>query len=481
MDRLELKKILTPDAHVVVVGLGKSGLSAVKFLLKLGARVSVSEGGRQAVLEGVAIRWLQENGVYLETGGHTSELFTSADLILVSPGVPLTISALDAARKKSVPIVGELALAAEYLDMPVIAVTGTNGKSTVTSLIGHILEEADYKVFVGGNIGVPLTDCLLEKNDAEVAVLEVSSFQLDTAGYFAPQVAVLLNVSPDHLDRYNGYDEYVASKFNIFANQNEEQFAVLNRDDATIAEKVDGFVVPAKKTWFSGQVSGGCDAHSRGNEIVTVDPTGKAVDTEIYPIGGTLFTESPNRENAMAAILAARALGCPRENIAEALKTFLPLGHRVNLVSEIGGVQFVNDSKATNVGAVVSALNGQSKPVVLIAGGRDKGGDFSELIEPVKHRVRAAVLIGEAHDKIAEVLKGVTSIEFAKDMYDAVVQANRLAKPGDVVLLSPACASFDMFDSYGHRGEVFVKAVKCLGKKGKADNGQRIVQEASFA
>ena len=456
-----LSEILRPGAHVVVVGLGKSGVSAVRFLLELQVRISVSEGGRRENLEGDLVRWLKEKGVFVEIGGHTSELFTSADCVLVSPGVPLDLPAIAAARQKGIPVIGELALAPEFLQTPVVAVTGTNGKSTVTTLIGELLAAGGMKVFVGGNIGVPLTDYLAGPQECEATVLEVSSFQLDSAGEFRPKVGVLLNITPDHLDRYPSAGAYAASKLSLFAHQQAGDVAVVNGDDPEIAAWLgQGARAGAGEVQvYAARPGQGVRAHLEGSTVVLRQGAG---EREIYELGGTALQDAPNSENAMAAILAARAMGCPVEAITIGLARFSPLAHRLALVKEINNIAYYDDSKATNVGAVCSALAGMRRPVVLIAGGRGKGGGYEALLPLLREKVRALVLIGEASNEIAAACSGATRIERAKDMDDAVQRATEAAQPGDAVLLSPACASFDMFRSYSHRGEVFQQAVSRL-------------------
>jgi len=461
-----LKEILQPGAHVVVVGLGKSGVSAVRFLLNFGVKISVSEGGRQENLEGDLVRWLKEKRVFVETGGHTSELLTSADCIVVSPGIPLDIAPLEAARQKGIPVVGELALAKDFLKAPVVAVTGTNGKSTVTTLIGDLLRGSGKKPFVGGNIGIPLAEYLAGPQDCEAVVLEVSSFQLDSAGEFRPQVGVLLNITPDHLDRYASYGAYVDSKMSLFKNQQSGDVAVVNGDDAGIVQWLDK-AAEKKSPWplrgeirqYSSCSKTAMTAYLRGTKI-RIPST-----TEEYELAGTPLAHAPNTENAMAAILAVRAMGCSPADIQKSLAGFAPLPHRLALVAEVDGVSYYDDSKATNVGAVFSALGGMRQPVVLIAGGRDKGGGYEMLRPLVQEKVRAMVLIGEAKEAIAEAFAKTTRIAFAKEMDEAVRLARTLAEKGDAVLLSPACASFDMFKSYSHRGEVFTQAVGRLGRQ----------------
>jgi UDP-N-acetylmuramoylalanine--D-glutamate ligase len=454
-------------SRVLVVGLGRSGLAAVRLLKKLGAEVAVSEGGPHEEIDPATLAWLEEHEIGLECGGHGEKFFTGAELIVVSPGVPLTIPALAKARTLGVPILGELALAASLVAAPIIAVTGTNGKSTVTELLGEIFRNAGRPVFVGGNLGTPLAEYLLGPMTAEVLVLEVSSFQLDTAPGFQPAVALLLNISPDHLDRYPDYESYAAAKFAVFAAQNGEQAAVLNGDDPEVLGRLARYPVPAR-TFFFGRASdaGNRQAGIAGSEI-TVSGLGAA--PEIYELAGTSLAREPNVHNAAAAILGARLLGCPPAAVRRALARFRPLAHRLALVAEIDGVQYFDDSKATNIGAVVAALAGMDRPVVLIGGGRDKGGDYRLLHQAVREKVRGMVLIGEAREKMAASFAAVTRVELAESLAAAVLCASRLARPGQAVLLAPACASFDMFSGYAERGRIFRQAVAGLAQKSEEE------------
>ena len=454
--------IASPVSYkTLVVGSGKSGFAALKFLHKLGCRVALSEKAEESALDGRLLDWLKERDVYYETGGHRRETFLDADLIVVSPGVPLAMEELAAARQAGIEIVGELGLGAAYLQIPIVAVTGTNGKTTVTKLIGELLQAAGRKVFVGGNIGTPLSDYLLGEQDAEIAVLEVSSYQLDTAGEFRPDVAVLLNISPDHLDRYASYDDYAAAKMKIFACQQPEDLAIVNADDQEIMRRFEVNPLAAKTLWFGRELAGKPGAVVEEGEIVL---QGMFSHEGKYGLPEEL-RKSPNRENAMAATLAARVMACPDEAINKGLAEFHRPPHRLLRVTDINGVSYFDDSKATNVGAVQSALEGMTQPVILIAGGRDKGGDYLYLKESVRAKVKKMVLIGEAREKMAKAFEGITSIEMADSLEQAVFKAARCAEQGDAVLLSPACASFDMFQSYADRGERFQKAVLSLTNK----------------
>lgn len=455
------------SCRVLVVGSGKSGFAALRFLHGLGAGVSLSDAAPPSALGPELLDWLAEKGVNYETGGHSAKMFAGADLIVVSPGVPLEIEALAKARRAGIGIIGEMGLAAAFLDRPMVAVSGTNGKSTVTELIGHLLRAADREVFVGGNLGTPLCEYLLGGQREEMVVVEVSSFQLDSVGRFRPSVAVLLNISPDHLDRYASFAAYGDAKMVLFADQEAGDVAIVNGDDPEILGRLATMGGRGRRYLFSREKDVRPGAGCRDGEIV-VD-LGQGGKEEIYRLPDTLAA-SPNRENAMAAILAARLAGCPSGRVQEGLAGFTTLPHRLTLVAEIGGVAYYDDSKATNIGAVRSALAGMTRPVILIAGGRDKGGDYRLLTDMVRARVKHLLVIGEAKEKIGSSLADEVKIEMPAGLEEAVRRAAELAEPGDAVLLSPACASFDMFQSYGHRGEVFAREVRRLaGKKGDTD------------
>ncbi|MEA2083220.1 MAG: UDP-N-acetylmuramoyl-L-alanine--D-glutamate ligase [Thermodesulfobacteriota bacterium] len=476
--KLFSRKLIRPESHALVVGLGKSGLSAVNFLNSIRVRVSVSDASSMDRINGHIVQKLGKKVETLETGGHSEKLFTSVDFIVVSPGVPLDIPALKSAYKKGIPVIGELGLAACCLKTPLVAVTGTNGKSTVVTLLGELFQASGKKIFVGGNIGTPLTDYLVGPQDADVVVAEVSSFQLDIAGEFRPNVAVLLNISPDHLDRYNSYEAYVASKFRIFAFQGPGDLAVLNADDPEIMrhERKNCFSGKAlelnkidkinrhqnNRLFFGDRLQGENGASLNGRKIVLSGGGAPSGNEEIYDLNHTSLAAGPNLQNAMPAIIAARHMGCCESGIQKGIAGFVPLPHRLAMVAEIRGVRYYDDSKATNVGAVHSALTCMKSPVILIAGGRDKGGEYVMLNELIRKKVKAMVLIGEAGAGMAEAFESLTSVKSADTLPDAVHKASNMACSGDAVLLSPACSSFDMFNDYAQRGRVFREAVNSL-------------------
>ncbi len=452
-----------PGIGVLVLGLGKSGLAAARFLLSRGARVTVSDSRPAASLDPVALKELSLAGVTLALGGHDEGLLADCDLLVPSPGVPLELPLLHQARNLGLAIIGELALAAPLLHEEVVAITGTNGKTTVTSLCGELCAAAGRRVFIGGNIGVPLLDYLLGPRQAEVLVLELSSFQLELAGDFRPRVAVLLNLTPDHLDRHHDMAGYAAAKQQIFVRQGAGDTAILNDDDPLVA--ATALPNGVRRLGFGcGPTSA---ARLDGSRVRLVRDGGE----EVYDLSGTRLASSVNVANAAAALLAARCLGCEPEVLRPALAAYVPQPHRLESVARIDGVNYVNDSKATNIGATCAALEAMTGPVLLIAGGRDKGGDYALMAPVVQARVRRLYLLGEAAAAMAAALGHLVPCELVTSLPQAVQRAAEFARPGETVLLAPACASFDMFQSYGHRGQVFRDAVGALGQVRGAHHG----------
>ena len=462
------KNFIKAGMTILVVGLGKTGLAAVKFFLQHGARVSVSDSSPQGTIVPKILAWLEENEINYETGIHSIDMFTSVDLIFVSPGIPLSIEPLVEARHSSIPVFGELAIAAHYIETPAVGITGTNGKTTVTTLLGNIFQAASKNVFVGGNIGIPLFDYISGSQADDIVIAEISSFQLDTGGEensLPFKTAILLNISPDHLERYTSFSSYADSKFKIFAAQGPDDFAILNADDAEIMNRKH--LWPQNQKFFFGEeLAGFAGARIQNSKIILKNSSDSALPDnmhgEEYDLSITSLGNPPNLQNAAAAILAARLMGCQQQDILQGLVSFKPLEHRMSLVAEIGGVNYIDDSKATNVGAVHSALEAIQQPVILIAGGRDKGGDYSILSEPVRQKVKHMLLIGEARDTMTRAFLAFTNVETVDSLQEAVSMAANLAVPGDAVLLSPACASFDMFSSYAERGDVFRSSVLAM-------------------
>ena len=442
--------------EVTVVGLGRSGEAVASFLLSRGARVFITEIREKEEFPSLP-PWLDE--VESEFGGHTSRAIEEKDLIVMSPGVDPSHPLWVRAQNQGIPVVGELEFASWWVKEPVIAVTGTNGKTTTVSLIGHILSSAGRKVFVGGNIGSPLTRYLMEEERADYLILEVSSFQLEMASNFHPWAAVLLNIAPDHLDRHPDLSYYLEAKLRIFARQTPEDWAVLNFDDPLIrsaSERIRAKVLPfgVKERWPRG-------AFIEGDEVIL--PHGGRVTLRGWKLPGR-----HNRENLLAALTVASLCGVDGEEMASSITSFRGLPHRLELVATIRGVSFWNDSKATNVAAASEAILSFDRPILLILGGRNKGMDFRTLREAISRRVKAVVALGEAKDEIVQALDGSVPIKEVEDLEEGVRRAWEMAEEGDVVLLSPACSSFDMFRDYAHRGEVFREAVKAL--KGEVED-----------
>jgi UDP-N-acetylmuramoylalanine--D-glutamate ligase len=448
------------DKRVLVVGLGRSGIAAAQLCAARGARVTVTDK-RSATELAAAVAKLPA-GVAHELGGHRRESFVGADLVILSPGVH-EIPELAAARAAGVEITGELELASRFVSATIVAITGTNGKSTVTTLVGEMLRATGHPTFVGGNLGEPLAEAV-GTPAAEVGgfcVVEVSSFQLETTETFRPRVAVLLNITPDHLDRYAGLEGYAAAKARIFAAQTPDDFAVVNFDDP-LAVRASA-AARARREGFSIVESLATGAWLGGPLLLKLP--GQA--PESYPADlPWLLGQRHNQANALAALLAARLAGAAPAEARAGLLAFRALSHRMELVADADGVAYYDDSKGTNVGAVVAALDGFPRPVVLIAGGRDKGGDYAPLAEALGRVGRAAILIGEAADKMQAAFAPVLPVERAPTLETAVEAARRWARPGDAVVLSPACSSFDMFRDYAHRAEVFRSAVAHLSAPG---------------
>jgi len=450
------------DKKVLVVGLARSGLAAASFLRRRGAVVTVTDRLPEAEL-GAAVEQARRLGCFLALGGHPQELFTGADLIVLSPGVPLDLPQLVAARARGVPATGELELACRHLSLPMVAVTGTNGKTTTTTLIGDMLKRSGRSVFVGGNIGNPLVSLLEEAEMPELAVVEVSSFQLDIMETFHPRVAVLLNITEDHLDRYPSFDAYVASKCLLFARQTEEDLAVLPADDPLIM----GRCAPRSRRLLFSRHRRSADAYLKGNRLVR---RGAGGEIRSYDLGGWQLAGHHNLENLLAAVLAATAAGASPEGVQETINEFRGLPHRLELVQQWRGIRFYNDSKGTNVDAVVRSLASFTEPIVLIAGGRDKGGSYAPLVPLVRDRVKMLVLMGESRFLMANALGHLACTMVVETMGDAVQMAIRAAVPGDVVVLSPACSSFDLYQNYAARGDHF----RCLVHELTADQGRNM-------
>lgn len=444
------------DKRVLVVGLGKSGVASALFLKGRGARVTVSDTKSPDQLRD-EIPILLDHGIAVETGGHGERTFRGQDLIVVSPGVPVDAPPLVQARAAGEPVIGEIELAAQNLLGPVVAITGSNGKTTTTTLAGEILAAGGLPVAVGGNIGTPAISLVEGASRETVIVLEVSSFQLETIQTFRPKVAVVLNITPDHLDRHRTFQTYVDAKARIFENQQSDDFAVLNEDDPTCRTLRDR--TRAEVFWFSRKQEVQSGAWVRDGKILFRDSSGQR---EIMLVNEIPLKGAHNVENVLAGVCAGALMGCEPANIRKAIQEFKAVEHRLEYVATIKGVEYFNDSKATNVDATIKALESFPKNIHLILGGKDKGSDYTVLNDLLRERVKRVYTIGAAAEKIESQIKGAAEVVHAETLDNAIRRAAAVAQAGDIVLLAPACASFDQFQSYNHRGRVFKDVVHSM-------------------
>jgi UDP-N-acetylmuramoylalanine--D-glutamate ligase len=441
--------------RVLVVGLARTGVVTALFSAGYGAKVMATEMKPETELA-TDVAKLRAAGVNLEFGGHTPGIFLDQDLIVVSPGVPANLPQLGAARARGIPVWSEIELAWRLLRGKLVAITGSNGKTTTTSLVAHILKTAKIPTLVGGNIGVPLLALVESSMDTTVTVAEISSFQLETIEAFRPEIGVLLNLTPDHLDRHASFDDYAVAKMRMFENQLDRDAAVLNADDPEVTRRMPsrGHIY-----WFSRQKRVAEGAFLRDEQIFfRTDGTEMALARR----GDISLRGEHNLENVLAACAAAYLAGADPSAISSGVKTFQGVEHRLEFVAEIGGVAFYNDSKATNVDATRKALEAFPGPLIVILGGKDKGSPYTPLREPLHERARLVLLIGAAAEKIAADLGDAVEVERAETMERAVQIAMSRSQPGDVVLLAPACSSFDQFQNYEHRGHVFKELVNKL-------------------
>jgi UDP-N-acetylmuramoylalanine--D-glutamate ligase len=448
------------NKRVLVVGLGKSGIAAALFLRKQGARVTVSDS-RSAVALAKEIPALLDAGVMVESGGHGLLTFRRQDLIVISPGVPLDTPEVKQVIGYGVPVIGELELASRFLKGRIVAITGSNGKTTTTTLIGKIFEDAVLPTLVGGNIGTPVIELAPSSTEESIDVLEVSSFQLETIEEFHPWIALVLNITPDHLDRHGSFQNYAAMKTRITENQQPADFLILNAEDKPtqmVAAKTK-----AQIFWFSPrrQIKQGTFVH--GESIFFLPQEGGKPEP-IMPVAEIPLRGSHNVENVLAAVCAARLAGVPAEKIRAAVAGFKAVEHRLEFVRRLQGVDYFNDSKATNVDAAIKAIEAFPSGIHLILGGKDKDSDYTVLSPLLRERVKAVYTIGSAAEKIERELHGVVKMVGAGTIDVAVREAARAAVPGDVVLLAPACSSFDQFENYEHRGRTFRQIVNALGQ-----------------
>lgn len=448
--------------RVVVIGMARSGLAVAALLDNQGARVFVTDAAPEAELID-RIQQLRDRSIEFETGGHTSDSLIDAELIVVSPGVPLSNPLLMEARMRGIPVYSEIETAFALSSAPVVAVTGSNGKTTTTAWLGAIYNGAGRSVEIGGNIGRPYSEFAATISAEGRAILEVSTFQLEHIHTFCPHVAAILNLSPDHLDRHGSFEEYVRLKFRLFENQRSDDYAVLNADDKTIIDSEQRMSMEMTRWWFSSNdvgkqgvwLDGDCLKYRVEGRTGTVPGS----DT-LHPPG------QHNRMNAAAAVAMALADGLTPEEIAPGLTSFMGVEHRLENVAEINGVTFINDSKATNPDSVAKGVAAFDCPIILIMGGSDKGADFRNLADLLsKSRVRSCVFTGETRTQLERDLGNVVAFRSAARFEDAVSAAVEIAVPGDIVLLSPGCASFDQFDNFEHRGREFKNLVAAMVKE----------------
>ncbi len=453
------------NKRVLVVGLGKSGVASALFLKAHGARVTVSDTKSGDELRN-EIPALLDHGITVETGGHGERTFRGQDLIVVSPGVAVDAPLLNQARSLGEPVIGEIELAAQFLPGPIVAITGSNGKTTTTTLAGEILAAGGLPTLVGGNIGTPAISLAEQARPETVIVLEVSSFQLETIQTFRPKIAVVLNVTPDHLDRHRTLDAYVNAKVRIFENQRGDDFAVLNEDDPTCVAMAAR--TRAQVFWFSRQKEVKQGAWVREGKILFRDGTReqRTPPRDIMLVSEIPLKGAHNLENVLAAVCAGALMGCAPEKIRQAVQEFKAVEHRLEFVATIRGVDYYNDSKATNVDATIKALESFPANIHLILGGKDKGSDYSVLNDLLQQRVKRVYTIGAAAAKIESQIVsskgGGVEVVHAETLENALRKANAVAQAGDVVLLAPACASFDQFKNYEQRGQVFKEIVRGL-------------------
>ncbi|HHX23423.1 MAG TPA: UDP-N-acetylmuramoyl-L-alanine--D-glutamate ligase [Thermoanaerobacterales bacterium] len=442
--------------NVLILGLARSGIAAAIELIGLGAKVTASDMKPEKEIKDADL--LKSHGVNIACGGHPLTLLNNCDLIVLSPGVPSDIKILDEARKRDIPIISELELGYWYCKAPIIAVTGTNGKTTTTTLIGEILKNDGKNITLAGNIGIPLVREVEKAENKDFLVVEVSSFQLENIMHFKPKISVILNISEDHLNRHKTFENYIETKAKIFENQTEEDYAILNYDDPIVRSLIKRIKC---KTYLFSRKEEIRGAYVK-NGVIVIRENGK-----IYPV---LKAEelgikgSHNLENSLAAACVAWILRTNLNNLAETLKEFRGVEHRLEFVANIGGIKYINDSKATNPDAAQKAIEALEEPIVLIAGGYDKKSNYDDFIKSFSDRVKKLILIGDTADaiKATALNHGFSDIQKASSLEEAVKLASKAAIPGDVVLLSPACASWDMFESYEERGRVFKEAVHFL-------------------
>jgi UDP-N-acetylmuramoylalanine--D-glutamate ligase len=448
--------MLLKDSKAAVIGAARSGVAAAKLVRKLGGIPFVSDFEKSIkLLESEKL--LKENKIEYELGNHSEKVF-NVDLMIVSPGVPSDSKVIKRALEKGIKVISEVELAFQNCKGKIVAITGTNGKTTTTSLCGHIFKTAGVKTYVAGNIGYAFSEVALNANEGDYVVLEISSFQLDFIEKFKPNVAVILNITPDHLNRYeNKFENYIKSKLRIYSNQDDKDFLVLNKDDEVLMKSLTAH--NSKSFYFSNKekLLDGCyvsDNHILFNEHGKLEFS--------FPLNELPIKGEHNAANAMAAVNAAKICDLDNEKIKEGLRTFKGVEHRLEFVRELKGVKYINDSKATNVDSLWYALRSFDEPIYLILGGQDKGNDYNKVKQLVIDKVKKIYAIGSSSDTVYNFFHSFVKVELKPTLEDVVISASNEARENEIVLLSPACASFDMFDNYEHRGKVFKEAVNSL-------------------
>ncbi len=444
------------DKKISIIGAVRSGIGAAKLIQKLGGFPFVSDSGSETKLKD-SIKKLKELKIDFEIGNHSEKIF-NCDLMIVSPGVPSNAEILKKASKKNIPMISEIELAASFCKGNIIAITGTNGKTTTTSLCTHVMNNCGFKTYEAGNIGTAFSEIALDVKENEFVSLEVSSFQLDLIDKFKPKVAVILNITPDHLNRYeNKFENYINSKLKIFKNQDKNDFLILNFDDSTLSDSIKKFGSQNFYFSLSSDQANGCSV--RDEKVIFKKEDKKLFECSINDIN---LKGEHNIANAMAVINVAKLFNADNNKIKEALSSFKGVEHRLELVRVIEGVKYINDSKATNVDSVWYALRSFNEPIFLILGGQDKGNDYNKIKDLVKNKVVKIYAIGSSADKVFNFFHSFVKVEIKQSLEEVIHAANNEARQNEVVLLSPACASFDMFDNYEHRGKVFKEAVNRL-------------------
>ncbi|MBA4312297.1 MAG: UDP-N-acetylmuramoyl-L-alanine--D-glutamate ligase [Chlorobiaceae bacterium] len=454
-----MRENIVKGKKVSILGMARSGIAVASLLKNKGAIPFVSDNGESAKLSDAVIS-LRNLHIEYETDGHTEKIYDS-DMLVISPGVPSASTVLIEASKRGLKIFSELEAASWFCRAPIVAVTGTNGKTTTTSLLGKIFDDAGRKFSVGGNIGKAFSGFADQLHENSVAILEVSSFQLDYVDTFHPHISVLLNITPDHLDRYNNnFQNYIDSKCRIFKNQNNNDYLIYNYDDAEIRKAINNLALNHVRMMPFGLERAFNEGAFVEDDKVMIRIDGNK--TEIISVDEIKIRGSHNLYNSMAAILTARLMDMSSESIKSTLAAFPGVEHRLEFVRDLDGVKYINDSKATNVDSVWYALQAYKEPIIVLIGGRDKGNDYNKLVEPVKKHVKAIIAVGESAEKVRNAFSNLKQVVIASSMAQAIGEARKLASAGDIVLLSPACASFDWFQNYEHRGKVFKEIVSAL-------------------